>query len=98
MPDSLLDMINSTIKEAVRNNMIYPEISQELGDQGSVYIQCIIESDGTITDIMVVRGVSLELDHEALRVIRSIPPFDFFPKDTRYNRVRMRFPVIFTLH
>lgn len=97
MPDSLVELLNQTIKETVRNNIIYPEISRELGDQGRVYVECIVESDGTITHVKLVRGVSPELDREAKRVIRSVQSLDFIPKDARYARMKLRYPIIFTL-
>lgn len=98
IPDSISKIMNATLKDAVLENITYPEISQELGDQGRVYVQCIVETDGTITHVEIARGVSPELDKEAKRVIRTIERFDFLQEDIRYNRVRMRFPITFTLH
>lgn len=95
--DTQMQMIDQHIKKFVRESVHYPEISLELGEQGIVYVELVLESDATITQVRVFRGVSQELDREAKRLIRSIPPFDFIPPGARFSRMKMRYPIIFTL-
>ena len=95
--DAQMKIIDDHIKRHVNESFRYPEISRELGDQGIVYVQFILESDASVTEITVSRGLSQELDREARRLIRSIPPFDFIPETARFNRMRLRYPIIFTL-
>lgn len=45
----------------------------ENGIQGKVFIQFVIERDGSITDVKVARGVDASLDKEAVRVVQSMP-------------------------
>ncbi|MCA6077937.1 energy transducer TonB [Fulvivirga sedimenti] len=55
--------------DMIRRNMVYPEYSMSMGDQGKVYVEFTIDKDGTPQDLRVVRGISPELDKEALRVL-----------------------------
>lgn len=61
------------LSKFIANAVVYPEISQELGDQGKVYVEFVVKEDGSIGKCKVVRGVSDELDKEAVRVVKSMP-------------------------
>lgn len=61
---------------AIQSNFRYPEIAREMGDQGTVYIRFIIETDGTLTHAEVLQGVTNELDEESLRVVRTLDKFN----------------------
>ena len=78
-------------------NIKYPTISQENGVQGRVIVQFVVNSDGTIVDPVVVRGVDPYLDKEALRVIKTMPKWK--PGKQRGKAVRVKFtvPVMFKL-
>lgn len=52
-------------------NTVYPEVSQEKGHQGIVYVTFVIEKTGSLSGIEVLRSVSEEIDAEALRVVKS---------------------------
>ena len=79
------------------NNIKYPQISQENGVQGRVIVQFVVNSDGSIVDAQVVRGVDPYLDKEALRVIGLMPKWK--PGKQRGKAVRVKFtlPVMFRL-
>ena len=57
----------------IRNEVVYPNIALELGDEGKVFVQFIVQKDGQITHCKVMKSVSPELDFEAIRVIRAMP-------------------------
>lgn len=63
----------------IRENLCYPEIDA----QGIVWLRVNVQTDGTITDVGIVRGVQTELDTEALRIVRSFPRFE----PSRWNGV-----------
>lgn len=79
------------------DNIKYPVIAQENGIQGRVICNFVVERDGSITDVQVVRGVDPSLDREAVRVIQSMPKWK--PGSQRGKTVRVRFtlPVVFRL-
>ena len=78
-------------------NINYPTIAQENGTQGQVVLQFVVERDGSITDIKVVKSVDPYLDKEALRVVKTMPKWK--PGKQRGKPVRCRFtlPVRFRL-
>ena len=78
-------------------NIKYPPIAQENGTQGQVVLQFVVERDGSIGDIKVVKSVDPYLDKEALRVVKTMPKWK--PGMQRGKPVRCRFtlPVRFRL-
>lgn len=79
------------------DNIKYPVIAQENGIQGRVITTFVVERDGSITDVQVVRGQDPSLDKEAVRVIKTMPKWK--PGQQRGKPVRVRFtlPVQFRL-
>ena len=84
-------------KDYLLSELVYPEISIEQGECGQVYIGFTVQTDGSITDVKVVRGVSRYLDSEAKRVIRSSPKW--IPAMVGKNKVitKMTIPINFVL-
>lgn len=78
-------------------NIKYPTIPQENGVQGKVTVQFVVNKDGSIVDVKVLRGVDPYLDKEAVRVISSMPKWK--PGKQRGVPVRCKFtvPVTFKL-
>ncbi len=79
-------------------NVKYPVIAQENGIQGRVICQFVVNRDGSIVDVEVVRsGGDASLDKEAIRVIKSMPKWK--PGKQRGKPVRVKFtvPVTFRL-
>lgn len=81
----------------VRENLIYPETAKENGVQGRVTVQARINSDGSLSDIKVLRGCDPELDKEAVRVISLSPKWEPGKQRGRAVPTTYTFPVIFTL-
>lgn len=88
---------NAAMMKFLGDNIKYPVIAQENGIQGRVITNFVVERDGSITDVQVVRGVDPSLDKEAVRVIQSMPRWK--PGQQRGSAVRVRFtlPVVFRL-
>lgn len=63
----------SKIIDFVKENLVYPETAQELGIEGRVTLRFVINKDGSISDIRVMRGVDPVLDKEAIRLVKSMP-------------------------
>lgn len=79
----------------VRENQIYPEIAKENGIQGRVTVRATINTDGSLTDIMVVRGVDPSLDKEAIRVVSQSPKWKPGKQGGKAVPVTYNFPVTF---
>jgi len=88
---------NGNLNKWLKANLVYPVMAQENGVSGKVYIQFVVEKDGSITDIKVGRGVDASLDKEALRVVRAMPKWN--PGEQRGKPVRVSYtlPINFTL-
>jgi len=81
----------------LQENIKYPEEAKELGVQGKVFVTFVVEVDGSITDVRVLRGIGAGCDEEAIRVVKSMPRW--VPGKQRGQPVRVQFnlPIKFTL-
>jgi TonB family protein len=79
-------------------NLRYPTAAREAGKQGTVFASFIIEKDGSITDIKIIRGVSAELDAEATRVIKLMPAWVPGKLNGETVRVQFTMPIRFVLN
>ena len=75
----------------------YPELAKKHGVQGRVIIGFIVEKDGSLTDVKVLRAVDRALDAEALRVVKGMPKWIPGCQDEQLVRVRYNVPVSFRL-
>ena len=78
-------------------NIKYPLLAQENGIQGRVVCQFVVNSDGSIVVISVVRGVEESLDKEAIRVIKSMPKWTPGRQGGKSVRVKYTLPIRFKL-
>jgi len=61
------------LRKYIANSIKYPEIAQDKGIQGKVYVTFVVSKDGTVANARIARGVDPSLDKEALRVVSSLP-------------------------
>jgi len=80
----------------IRKNFRYPEIAQEMGIQGRVYVNFIIAKDGRITNIRM-RGPDKNLENEAQRIIAKLPSMTPGKQRGRPVRVPFSIPITFRL-
>jgi periplasmic protein TonB len=81
----------------VAERLVYPEIAKENSVQGRVILQFRVNTDGSVSDVKVVRGVDPSLDKEAVRVVSSSPKWTPGRQRNKPVRVVYVFPVIFQL-
>lgn len=86
------------LQKWIANNVQYPQTAIEMNEQGKVYLSFVVESDGSISNIVVERGVSGDLDREAKRLARSMPKWSPGEAGGRKARTRCRLPINFTLN
>ena len=87
----------SALMEWLSNNVKYPVVAQENGVQGRVVVSFVVERDGSITDVKVVRGVDPSLDKEASRVVKAMPRWIPGKQNGSAVRVKYNVPVAFRL-
>lgn len=78
-------------------NIRYPVKAQEAGIQGRVILQFVVTKEGKVAGIKIVRGVSPELDEEAVRVVKAMPAWTPGKQDGQAVNVRYTLPVTFRL-
>ena len=81
----------------IGDNLRYPVIAQENGDQGRVQVSFVVSETGKITDVKIARGKTPELDKDAVRVVKSLP--NFIPGKQNGHPVKCKYilPIVFKL-
>src|SRR5210317_2127498 len=90
------DCFQEQMNKHIRKNFRYPEIAQEMGIQGRVYVNFIISKDGSITSIRM-RGPDKNLEKEAQRIISKLPSMTPGKQRGRPVRVPFSIPITFRL-
>ena len=88
---------NGDLNTWLRKNLRYPARCAEMGIGGKVFIEFVVEKDGSISSINVVRSADQDLSQEAIRVVKAMPKW--IPGMQRDKAVRVRFtiPITFQL-
>ena len=81
----------------LQKNIKYPSICQEQGIQGRVIVQFVVEKDGSITDVQVIKAINPYLDKEAVRVVSTMPKWSPGKQAGKPVRVFFTLPVVFRL-
>ena len=88
---------DAALMKYLTDSVKYPELAKKHGVQGRVVIGFIVEKDGSLTDVKVLRHVDIALDAEALRVVKGMPKWIPGCQDEQLVRVRYNVPVSFRL-
>ena len=85
------------LMDYITSHIIYPERAEENGIEGRVVCQFVVEKDGSLSDITIVRSVDPDLDREAIRVVKSMDKW--LPGILNHEKVRVKYtlPVKFEL-
>ena len=79
-------------------NIRYPEAAQQNEIQGRVIVKFVVEKDGSVSNVQVVKGVDKDLDREAIRVIQKMPRWQPGRNNGQPVRSYFNFPVTFNLN
>ena len=83
--------------EFIQKNVKYPESAKDKGIEGKVYVQFVVEKDGSLSSFNVLRGVSDEVDAEAIRVLKLMPKWKPGMQEGKAVRVQFTMPFNFKL-
>lgn len=81
----------------LESNLKYPEDAKKDSIQGRVICRFTIDTDGSVTDIQVLRSVHPSLDAEAVRVLSAMPKWVPAETDGKKTRCKFVFPVVFKM-
>ncbi len=87
----------AALMQFLSSNIKYPVVAQENGVQGRVIVGFVVEKDGSITDVKVMRSVDPSLDREAQRVVKAMPKWKPGKQNGSAVRVKYTVPVVFRL-
>ena len=80
---------DAALLKYLRENLKYPDKTKDRGVQGRLVIGFIVEKDGSLTDVKVLRPVDIDLDAEVLRLVKGMPKW--IPGRQNGKRVRVRY-------
>ncbi|MEX2593894.1 MAG: TonB family protein [Anditalea sp.] len=81
----------------LNNNLKYPTQARRMGIEGTVYVVFVVNTDGSIQDVEILRGIGGGCDEEAMRVVKNAPNWEPGKQRGRPVRVKMRLPIRFKL-
>jgi periplasmic protein TonB len=81
----------------IQKKIRYPRVPQKMGIEGTVYVRFIVNGDGSVSDVQVIKGVHPDYDKEASRVISMLPSWKGGSHNGRPVSVRMVLPIKFNL-
>ncbi len=81
----------------INKNVKYPAQARRMGTEGKVFVGFVINKDGSIVDVGIVKGISAECDKEAMRVVQLMPPWKAGKQNGKAVRVKFILPINFKL-
>ena len=87
----------NALMDYVAKNVVYPKEAQEKGISGRVFVGFIVEKDGSVSEVKVLRGIGGGCDEESIRVVKAMPKWKPGKQDGKPVRVSYQLPVFFKL-
>jgi len=81
----------------VKKKLKYPSQARRMGIEGKVFVQFVVDKDGSITEVQAIKGIGAGCDEEAVRVIKASPKWKPGKQRGRAVKVRMVLPITFKL-
>jgi len=81
----------------LNKTMRYPAQARRMGIEGSVYVSFVVDAEGKINDVQVIKGIGAGCDEEAKRVVSLLPPWKPGKQRGRPVKVRFTLPIKFKL-
>lgn len=88
---------NRALAKYLGDNVKYPEVAAETGVKGKVIVSFVVNKDGSICDVKILRGVDPALDQEAIRLVSNMPRWKPGKQGDRTVRVSYRVPINFQI-
>ncbi len=88
---------NGAMFKFIQKNMKYPATARRMGIEGSVFVSFVVDTEGKISEVTTVKGISADCDKEAIRVIQMMPRWKPGKQNGRPVKVRFVLPIKFQL-
>ena len=91
---------SQTITCRLQKQIVYPSLARKKGTEGTVHLQFVVEKDGSISNISVLKGIGDGCDEESVRALEKITKRWASGKDAKGKSVRVRktIPIKFALN
>ena len=83
--------------EFIAKNLQYPVEARKKGIEGKVFTKFVVEKDGTVTNVSVVKGIGYGCDEASAQVVKSFPPWNPGKKDGKIVRTSFVIPILFQM-
>lgn len=87
----------NSFRNYIAENIVFPQNAKETGIAGTVYATFVIDKDGSVIDVEIMRGVHPDVDNAVLKVIRNSPKWEPGINNGKYVKVKFTIPVAFKL-
>ena len=87
----------NALMDYVAKNVVYPKEAQEKGISGRVFVGFIVEKDGSVSEVKVLRGIGGGCDEESIRVVKAMPKWKPGKQEGKPVRVSYLMPITFKL-
>jgi protein TonB len=81
----------------VAASVVYPTVAKESGIAGTVIVTFVVEKDGSVTNVKILKGIGGGCDEEAVRVVKAMPKWSPGKQDGKPVRVQFNLPIRFSL-
>lgn len=87
----------SALKKYLSDHIQYPALAKNMGQTGTVYVGFVVEKDGSVSNVRILRSLGYGCDEEAMRVVKNMPPWIPGMQVGKAVRVEFVLPVKYTL-
>ncbi len=95
-PPSFIGGDEARIKFII-DNIKYPDLAREKGISGTVFVTFVVEQDGSLSNVKILRGIGGGCDEEVIRIIKLMPKWKPGYQDGKAVKVQFNMPIKFTL-
>jgi TonB family protein len=88
----------AAFQKYIMNEIKYPLQARQAGLEGRVDVQFVVEKDGSLSEVQAIKGIGVDCDKEAVRVLQNAPAFKPGTQNGKPVRVRMVVPIVFKLN
>ena len=85
------------LRTFLTQNLSYPRSAANAGVSGRVFVSFVVNTDGSLTDVQVLKGIGFGCDEEAIRVVQKMPHWKPGKQSGRAVRVKYNLPIAFAL-
>lgn len=81
----------------ISKNIKYPASARRMGIEGQVFVSFVVDTEGRISEVATIKGISADCDKEAVRVVQMMPPWKAGKQNGKPVKVRFVLPIKFKL-